>query len=110
MVTEQVFSWPGVGLLMVEGINQRDYFLIMGITIVLAVVVLIVNLLTDIAYALRRPADPVLAEMTADEPAHRQPRSRRPTVAPHAESPTRRAIRRLLRHRLAVVRPVRRSR
>ena len=55
VVTEQVFTWPGVGLLMVEGINQRDYFLIMGITIVLAVAVLIVNLLTDLAYAYADP-------------------------------------------------------
>ena len=55
VVTEQVFTWPGVGLLMVEGINQRDYFLIMGITIVLAVSVLIVNLLTDLAYAYADP-------------------------------------------------------
>ena len=55
VVTEQVFTWPGVGLLMVEGINQRDYFLIMGITIVLAAVVLIVNLITDIAYGFADP-------------------------------------------------------
>jgi peptide/nickel transport system permease protein len=55
VVTEQVFTWPGVGLLMVQGINQRDYFTIMGVTIVLAVVVLIVNLLTDIAYAFADP-------------------------------------------------------
>ena len=40
---------------MVEGINQRDYFLIMGITIVLAAVVLIVNLITDIAYGFADP-------------------------------------------------------
>jgi peptide/nickel transport system permease protein len=55
VVTEQVFTWPGVGLLMVQGINQRDYFTIMGVAIVLAFVVLIVNLLTDIAYAYADP-------------------------------------------------------
>jgi len=51
VVTEQVFQWPGVGLLMVQGVKDRDFFLIMGVTIVLAVVVLLVNLLTDIVYA-----------------------------------------------------------
>lgn len=51
VVTEQVFSWPGVGLLMVQGVKDRDFFLIMGVTIVLAVVVLVVNLVTDIVYA-----------------------------------------------------------
>ena len=55
VVTEQVFSWPGVGLLMVDGVKDRDYFLIMGVTIVLAVFVLIVNLITDIAYAVADP-------------------------------------------------------
>jgi peptide/nickel transport system permease protein len=55
VVTEQVFSWPGVGLLMVGGVRDRDYFLIMGVTVVLALVVLVVNLATDIAYAFADP-------------------------------------------------------
>lgn len=55
VVTEQVFSWPGVGLLMVQGVKDRDYFLIMGVTIVLAVVVLIVNIVTDLVYAAADP-------------------------------------------------------
>jgi peptide/nickel transport system permease protein len=55
VVTEQVFSWPGVGLLMIEGVKDRDYFLIMGVTIVLAVVVLIVNIVADVLYAVADP-------------------------------------------------------
>ncbi len=55
VVTEQVFQWPGVGLLMVTGVRDRDFFLIMGVTIVLAIVVLVVNLVTDVVYA---SADP----------------------------------------------------
>jgi peptide/nickel transport system permease protein len=51
VVTEQVFTWPGVGLLMVTGINQRDYFVIMGVAIVVALAVLVFNLLADVAYA-----------------------------------------------------------
>lgn len=55
VVTEQVFNWPGVGLLVVEGVNDRDYFLIMGITIVVSTVVLLANLVTDIAYGYADP-------------------------------------------------------
>ena len=55
VVTEQVFTWPGMGLLLVDGVRSRDYFLIMGITIVLAVVVLLANLLTDVAYGFADP-------------------------------------------------------
>jgi len=55
VVTEQVFSWPGLGQLLVDGVNERDYYLIMGITLLLAVVVLVANLLTDIAYGYADP-------------------------------------------------------
>jgi peptide/nickel transport system permease protein len=55
VVTETVFSWPGLGLMMTEGVAQRDFLLIMGITILLATVVLVVNLLTDIAYSYADP-------------------------------------------------------
>jgi peptide/nickel transport system permease protein len=55
VVTETVFSWPGLGLMMVEGVSQRDYLLIMGVTILLATVVLLANLITDIAYAFADP-------------------------------------------------------
>ena len=51
VVTEQVFTWPGVGLLMVQGISGRDYYQIMGVALVLGLVVLIVNLVADITYA-----------------------------------------------------------
>jgi peptide/nickel transport system permease protein len=36
VVTEQVFSWPGMGMLLVDGVNDRDYYLIMGLTLFLA--------------------------------------------------------------------------
>lgn len=55
VVTEQVFSWPGMGMLLVDGVNDRDYYLIMGLTLFLAVAVLIANLLTDIAYGYADP-------------------------------------------------------
>lgn len=55
VVAEQVFSWPGIGSLMVQSINARDYPMIMGITVVIAAAVLIGNVLTDIAYSLLDP-------------------------------------------------------
>lgn len=55
VVAEQVFGWPGLGSLMVQSINARDYPMIMGITVVIAAAVLIGNVLTDIAYSLLDP-------------------------------------------------------
>jgi peptide/nickel transport system permease protein len=55
VVTESVFSWPGLGLMLVEAVGQRDFLLIMGATIVLATVVLLANLLTDVAYGIADP-------------------------------------------------------
>jgi peptide/nickel transport system permease protein len=55
VVTEQVFSWPGLGQLMIEGVTSRDYYLIMGITMVLSVFVLLANLATDVAYGFADP-------------------------------------------------------
>lgn len=55
VVTETVFSWPGLGLMMTDGVAQRDFLTIMGVTVLLAVVVLLANLLTDIAYAYADP-------------------------------------------------------
>ena len=55
VVTEQVFSWPGIGSLMVQAIGSRDYPIIMGITVLVASVVLIFNLITDIIYGILDP-------------------------------------------------------
>jgi peptide/nickel transport system permease protein len=55
VITESVFSWPGVGLMMVQGVAQRDYPMIMGISLFLGIIVLLSNLLTDILYAAADP-------------------------------------------------------
>ncbi|MDQ3696266.1 MAG: ABC transporter permease [Chloroflexota bacterium] len=52
---ESIFSWPGMGRLYLDGVESRDYPLIMGLTLVLAVAILVANLLTDLAYALIDP-------------------------------------------------------
>ena len=51
VVVESIFGLPGLGKMMVESINVRDYPIISGINIILATVVLSVNLLVDISYA-----------------------------------------------------------
>lgn len=52
---ESIFAWPGMGRLFIEGIEARDYPLIMGLTLILAIVILVANLLTDVAYAVIDP-------------------------------------------------------
>ena len=55
VVTEQIFGWPGLGSLMITAINTRDYNLIMGITVLISIAVLVVNILLDILYAFLDP-------------------------------------------------------
>ncbi len=55
VITEQVFEWPGMGRLTIEAINQRDYPVLMGITLITAVLVAIGNLLADVTYSLIDP-------------------------------------------------------
>ena len=55
VIIEQVFSWPGLGLMTMSAISNRDYPVIMGVCLLSAVVVLTANLVTDILYALVDP-------------------------------------------------------
>lgn len=55
VIVEQVFSWPGLGLMTMNAVLQRDYPVIMAICLLSAVVVLAGNLLTDILYAVVDP-------------------------------------------------------
>jgi glutathione transport system permease protein len=51
VLTEIVFNRPGIGKLILGALNSRDYTLLQGLMIVFAVCVIVVNLLTDLAYA-----------------------------------------------------------
>ena len=51
VVVETVFSWPGVGRLTVEAVMGLDFPIVQGVTLMVAVIVLTVNLLVDILYA-----------------------------------------------------------
>jgi ABC-type dipeptide/oligopeptide/nickel transport system permease component len=55
IVTETIFSWPGIGRLAVQAIGARDYPLLQGCILLIAVSYVLVNLLTDAVYALVDP-------------------------------------------------------
>ena len=54
-IVETVFSWPGIGHLMVDATTQRDYPLMMGATMVIGAGVILINLLVDVTYGLLDP-------------------------------------------------------
>jgi peptide/nickel transport system permease protein len=54
-ITEAIFAWPGMGRLAVDSAVQRDYPLIMGITLVISAMVVFSNLLIDLVYGLADP-------------------------------------------------------
>ena len=54
-ITEKVFNWPGMGLLGVEAIGNRDYAVLMGLTVFTALLVLLGNLVADLLYSLVDP-------------------------------------------------------
>jgi peptide/nickel transport system permease protein len=55
IVTETIFSWPGIGRLAVQAISARDYPLLQGCILIIAVSYVAVNLLTDLVYAMVDP-------------------------------------------------------
>lgn len=55
VVVEQIFGWPGMGSLLFSGISQRDYPVVMGVTVVIALAVLLTNLLLDLVYGFADP-------------------------------------------------------
>ena len=55
VITEAIFGWPGMGRLALEAANGRDYPLIMGITMTVALVVVVSTLVVDLAYGVLDP-------------------------------------------------------
>ena len=49
-ITEKIFNWPGVGRLFIEAITKLDFPVIMGITILITIMTLVANLVTDVTY------------------------------------------------------------
>lgn len=55
MVVETVFTLPGLGDLMIQAMNRRDFIVVQGVTLVLALMVIAVNVIADIAHAFLDP-------------------------------------------------------
>ena len=55
ILTEVVFAWPGLGRLLVDSIAARDFAVVQGAVFVIAVALVILNLLTDLSYAIFDP-------------------------------------------------------
>lgn len=55
VIVETVFTWPGLGSLIMEGISQRDYLVVQAVIVWMASAFMVVNLLTDISYTVFNP-------------------------------------------------------
>jgi ABC-type dipeptide/oligopeptide/nickel transport system permease component len=55
IVTETIFSWPGIGRLTVSAISNRDYALVQGCILAVGLTYVLVNLLTDVLYTVANP-------------------------------------------------------
>ncbi len=55
IITETIFAWPGVGRLLIQGIRMRDYPLVQGGVLVMAMTYIMINLATDLVYAMLDP-------------------------------------------------------
>lgn len=55
VITETVFSWPGIGSLLIQGISTRDYKLVQGVIFFFAIMYFVVNLLVDLLYMVVDP-------------------------------------------------------
>lgn len=55
IITEQIFGWPGIGPISMAAVTNRDYNLLMGINMLLAILTLIGNLIADVSYAMVDP-------------------------------------------------------
>ncbi|HJX84136.1 MAG TPA: ABC transporter permease, partial [Candidatus Angelobacter sp.] len=55
IVTETIFSWPGIGRLTIQAIGGRDYYLVQGCILAIGLTYVAVNFLTDVLYSLANP-------------------------------------------------------
>ncbi len=55
IVTEKIFSWPGIGRLTIDAIGNRDYFLVQGCIVAIGLTYVLVNFLTDLLYSVANP-------------------------------------------------------
>ncbi|TIT52548.1 MAG: ABC transporter permease subunit, partial [Mesorhizobium sp.] len=55
ILTETIFSWPGIGKWMIDAIAKRDYVVVQSGLLIIALIVMAVNLIVDVLYAVINP-------------------------------------------------------
>jgi peptide/nickel transport system permease protein len=55
VITETIFAWPGLGDLTIRAIQQRDYPVVQGCVLVIALTYVVANMITDVVYAVLDP-------------------------------------------------------
>src|SRR5690606_33582832 len=55
ILTETIFSWPGIGKWLVDSVSRRDYPVIQGALLIISMLIMAVNLIVDILYRLANP-------------------------------------------------------
>jgi len=55
IVTETIFSWPGIGRLTIQAISSRDYYLVQGCILAIGLTYVLVNFATDLLYSIANP-------------------------------------------------------
>ncbi len=60
VLTETIFSWPGIGSFAVAAALKLDYPALLGVTLIVAIIYVLVNLAVDIVYGRARSQDPVV--------------------------------------------------
>ena len=55
ILTETIFSWPGIGKWMIDSVGKRDYAVVQGGLLLIASVIMIVNLAVDVLYGFINP-------------------------------------------------------
>lgn len=55
VIVEQIFNWPGLSTLLLTGVSSRDYPVVQGVVLVIAVLTIVINVIVDILYAVLDP-------------------------------------------------------
>lgn len=55
VIVEQIFNWPGLSSLLISGVLSRDYPVVQGVVLIIAVLTIVINVIVDIAYGLLDP-------------------------------------------------------
>lgn len=81
VIIETIFSIPGMGSLMVTAINQRDYPLILGITVIISIFTCVMNLIVDLVYSF---IDPRIKSQFAGKPLFSGKEKKKPSISKEA--------------------------